>query len=297
MNAQVTLTDVSEVRKDLTFEIAAEEVKAEFEKTYNAYAWQAPVPGFRPGKAPRSMLKQRFGKEIEEQVFSRLLSHALQHALSDHQLNMIGEPDVTDLKYEEGAPLSFKVSLEILPSFELQEYKGLKATKRVQIVAEENVETVINQWRERMSKLVKVEDRPSQAGDTVTVNLVGKYLVAEGAEPEEDLKADDMQIELGAEGVQAEFNEHLTGVKEGEFRIRTSKPNVTVFWEVRATRNDLWMRAHPHPSEVDKPEGERGLVQHPELMGLSPDHGLNYQEVQQSRLVRNRPRPQTPVCD
>ncbi len=218
MKAQVALVDVSEVKKDLTIEIDAAEVKAEFEKTYEAYARQARVPGFRQGKIPRHMVKQRFAKDVKEEVLSRLLPHALGHALEDHKLNVVGEPQITDLTFAEDSPLSFKVSVEVIPNFELQEYKSLKATKRVRQVTDEDIEKIIERWRENSAEFVTVEDRPAQTGDFVSVNLTGKYVVAESAPPEEDLKANDVQIELGAEGVQPEFNEHLLNVKDGDVR-------------------------------------------------------------------------------
>ncbi len=120
--------------------------------------------------------------------------------------------------FEEGTPLRFKVSLEVLPDFELKEYKELKATKRVRQVTDEEVEDVINHWREQSAEFVPVEDRPAQTGDFVSVNLVGKYVDPQGPQEEEGMKADDVQIELGAEGVQQAFNEHLTGAKEGDVR-------------------------------------------------------------------------------
>ncbi len=218
MKTQVALVDVSEVKKDLTIEIDAVEVKAEFEKAYEAYARHAKVPGFRQGKIPRYLVKQRFANDVRQEVLSRLLPHALGHALEDHKLNVVGEPQITDLKFDEDTPLSFKVSVEVIPNFELQEYKSLKAVKRVRQVTEEDIEKIIERWRENSAEFVTVEDRPAQTGDFVSVNLIGKYVVAEGATPEEDLKADDVQIELGAVGVQLEFNEHLVNAKEGEVR-------------------------------------------------------------------------------
>ena len=218
MKTQVALVDVSQVKKDLTIEVATEEVNAEFEKMYQAYSQHVRVPGFRPGKVPRNILKQRFAEDVKDEVLKRLLPHALEHAITDHKLHVVGEPRIDDVSFAEGTPLRFKVSLEVLPDFELKEYKGLKATKRVRQVKDGDVEDVINHWREQAAESVMVEDRPAQTGDLVSVNLVGKYVDPQGPEEEEGMKADDVQVELGAEGVQAAFNEHLTGVKEGDLR-------------------------------------------------------------------------------
>jgi trigger factor len=218
LKTQVALIDVSDVKKDLTIEVATEEVNAEFDKTYQAYSQHVRVPGFRPGKVPRNILKQRFANDVKDEVLKRLLPHALEHAITDHKLRVVGEPQIDDVSFAEGAPLRFKASLEVLPDFELKEYKGLKITKRVRQVTDEDVENVVNHWREQSAEFVTVEGRPAQTGDFVSVNLVGKYLDPQGPQEEEGMKVDDVQIELGAEGVQETFNEHLIGVQEGDVR-------------------------------------------------------------------------------
>src|SRR5215470_13586772 len=218
---QVDVADLSQCRKDLTVEVPVEEVKAAFEKAYDTYARYAKVPGFRPGRVPRGVAKQRFAKEAKDEVVQNLLQHALEHAVADHNLHVVGSPRIDDLSVGEDEPMKFKATLEVLPEFELKEYKGLKLTKRVERVNDEDVESVLERFRQSASEFVPVEDRPSQDGDSVSVNLVGKYV--EPPEEEEDLKADDVQIEIGGAGVQGEFSENLRGVKAGdarEFRVK-----------------------------------------------------------------------------
>jgi len=218
LKLEVVVTDISQCKKDLTVEVAAEEVKKEYEKAYDAYVRYVKVPGFRPGRVPRGVVKQRFNKEVKEEVIGQLLPHALQHAVVDHKLRIIGDPQIDDVSVAEGEPLKFKATIEVLPEFELQEYKGLKAVKHVTPVKDEDVDKVIERWRENAAEFVPVEDRPSQTGDFVSINLVGKYLEAQEAHEQEDLKADDVQIELGSESVQPEFNENLLGVQSGDVR-------------------------------------------------------------------------------
>lgn len=215
MKLEVAVADVSQSVKALTIEIAADEVKAEFDKIYDGFQRQAKIPGFRPGRVPRGVVKQRFGKEIKDEVAKQLLPHALEHAIKDANLRIISEPAIQELSIIEGEPMKFKAHVEVLPEFELKEYKGLKATKRVVLVSDEDVEKTLQAWREASASLVPVEDRPSQEGDTVSVNLAGKYV-----EPkeEEDLKAEGVEVELGAEGLQPEFTTNLLGVKVDDVR-------------------------------------------------------------------------------
>ncbi|MBS1789737.1 MAG: trigger factor [Acidobacteria bacterium] len=218
MKQEVVITDVSQCQKDIGIEVSAEEVKKEFEKTYDAYMRYVKVPGFRPGRVPRDVVKQRFSKEIKDEVVGQLLPHALQHAVTDHQLRIVGEPHLKEMEISEGAPFKFKVGVEVLPEIELKEYKGVKATKRVAQVKEEDVDKAINTWRENFAEFVPIEDRPSKDGDFVSVNLVGKYLDPQEEHEKEDLKAEGIEIELGAEATQPEFTENLRGVKPDDVR-------------------------------------------------------------------------------
>jgi len=223
LKLEVAVADTTECKKDLTIEVSADEVQEQFNKTYEAYSRYAKVPGFRPGHVPRGVVKQRFAKDIKDEVLGQLLPHALEHVIVDHKLHVIGSPQINDISFNEGEPLRFKASVEVVPEFEVKQYKGLKVTKRVARVTEEDVAEVLNQMREGMAQLVPVEDRPSADGDYVSVNLVGKYVEPAAGEDLEDLKVDDVVIELGAEGVQPEFNDHLRGVKAGdgrEFRVK-----------------------------------------------------------------------------
>jgi trigger factor len=215
LKLEVVVEDISQCVKDLTVEVPADAVNAEYEKAYDTYQRYGKVPGFRPGRVPRGVVKQRFGKEVKDEVIKQLLPHALQQAIRDHKLNVVGDPALLDCTVGEGEPLKFKVGLEVLPEFELKEYKGLKATRRVVQASDEDVEKTLQSWRERAAQLAPVEDRPSQLGDTIAANVVGKYV-----EPpeEEDLKADDVPVELGAEGTHPAFNENLAGVRAGDVR-------------------------------------------------------------------------------
>jgi trigger factor len=220
LKLQVAVADISQCRKGLTVEVSVEEVNAAFEKTYGAYARHLKIPGFRPGRVPRELIKQRFAKEAEEEVVQSLVPEALQAAVAEHMLRVVGEPQIDALSISQGEPLKFRATFEVMPEFELKEYKGLKLTKRVATVTDEDVEHTLDHLRQSAAEFVPVEDRPSRDGDFVSVNLVGKYVEPPG---EEDLKSDDVQIEVGANNVQPEFTENLRDVKAGdvrEFRVK-----------------------------------------------------------------------------
>ena len=222
MKVQVAIAEVADCQKELTIEIGANEVQEEYNKAYGSFSRYAKVPGFREGKAPRGIIKQRFAKEIKEEVLKQLIPHALGHAFEENKLRVIGDPAIEgeDIVLKEGEPLTFKSRVFVLPDFELKDYKGLKLTKRVVRVTDENVDKVIADLREGAAQLVPVEDRAAQAGDFVSINLVGKYVDAADTE---DITTEDLVIELDSEGVQPDFNEQLMGVKEGEVKQFTVK--------------------------------------------------------------------------
>jgi trigger factor len=214
------LSDVSPTRKEIKIEIEPAAIRQAYDQVSDRYAKQASVPGFRPGHAPRAVVRNRFKSEIRAEVLKQLIPDAVNQAIDQHELNAIREPDV-ELENAAGLekfgeePISVKVNVEVLPKVEVQNYKGLEVARRLRPITDANVEEMFDAFRETSAAMQPVEDRASAAGDTVTVNLVGKFLDNPG---QEDLKADDVEVELGGRGVQEEFTENLTGVKADDER-------------------------------------------------------------------------------
>ena len=216
------IVDVSQTRKELKIEIEAEQVRAELERVAGEYARSANVPGFRKGHAPVAVVRTRFKKEIAGDVLQRLVPQAVEQALAESGLDVIGQPDVhLDPAHVEGlgkGPISFHVHAEVFPEVTLGDYKGLEAARRVRPVTDETVEGVINNLREASAALQPVEDRPAQEGDTVTVDFHGRYVEPAG---DEDINVSDVEVVIGGDGVIQEFNEHLTGVRPDEVKTFT----------------------------------------------------------------------------
>jgi trigger factor len=206
--------DVSPTRKEIKIEIEPAAIRQTYDQVSDRYAKQASVPGFRPGHAPRAVVRNRFKSEIRAEVLQQLIPDAVNQAIDKHELNAIKEPDV-ELDNTEGLekfgeqPISVKVNVEVLPKVEVQNYKGFEVSRRVRPITDANVDEMFDAFRETSAAMQPVEDRVSITGDMVTVNLVGKFL---DNPDQEDLKADDVEVELGGRGVQPEFTENLTGV-------------------------------------------------------------------------------------
>jgi trigger factor len=217
------LIDHSATRKEIRIEIDAEEVRKQLDQVTQRYMKQATVPGFRPGRAPQAIVRQRFKEEIRSEVLREIVPQALDQAITEENLDVIGEPDV-QLADEAGlekfgdVPLAVNAKLEVFPEIELGEYKNLEVARRVRPVTDEDLDTMVESLRESAAALVPVEDRGAEEGDTVTVNFRGRYV----NEPEaEEIKADEVDVVLGGEGVLAEFNENLAGVRPDDERTFT----------------------------------------------------------------------------
>ncbi|HEX8070164.1 MAG TPA: trigger factor [Pyrinomonadaceae bacterium] len=214
------LVDHSPTRKELKIEIDADAVRAEYDRVSDRYAAQANVPGFRKGHAPRSVVRTRFKHEIRGEVVQNLVPQAVQDAIVERNLDVVGEPDI-HLADEAGLeklgqqPLALHAHVEVLPDFELGQYKGLAVARRTRPVKDEEVEQLIAQLRESAASLQPVEDRAAELGDTVTADFLGKYI--EPQEPD-DINVSEVEVELGGPGVVAEFTENLTGARPDDVR-------------------------------------------------------------------------------
>jgi trigger factor len=217
------LIDVSPTRKEIKVEIETDAVRAAYDRVSDRYAQHATVPGFRPGHAPREVVRTRFKDKIRGEVLQELVPQAISDAIAKHALDVIGQPDI-HLDNSEGLgklgaePISVHVHVEVLPEVELGEYKGLGAARRVRPVTDEDVDRVIESLREASASLQPVEDRGAEIGDTVLVNFHGKFVEMP---EEEDITADEVDVELGGPGVQQEFIDNLLGVKADEEKTFT----------------------------------------------------------------------------
>ncbi|HEX8177757.1 MAG TPA: trigger factor [Pyrinomonadaceae bacterium] len=217
------VVDLSPTRKEIKIEIDANIVRATYERISAQYAKMANVPGFRRGHTPTSVVQTRFKNEIRTEVLREIVPQAVQDAIEEHKLVVLGEPEIhldnTEGLEKLGADaVSLHVHVEILPDVELGEYKGLEAARRLRPVMDEDIDRVIEGLREASASLEPVEDRGAELGDTVTVNFTGKFI----GEPEaEDINVEEVDVELGGPGVQQEFTDNLIGVRADETKTFT----------------------------------------------------------------------------
>ena len=206
-------TAAATCRRELDLEIPADEVTKKLESVAKEFARVARVPGFRPGKAPVSLIRRRFADDIKGEVVQSLVPQRVEQAVTEQKLTPVSQPQVEKLDFTEGQPLKFRAVFEVLPEFELANYKDLDLEMPAMEVTDDDVTKEIESVRERASAFAPVEGRPAENGDYVQLKLTGTP--EGGGEP---IQADSVLCHIGAEETMEPFNENLRGANAGDHK-------------------------------------------------------------------------------
>ncbi|HXA76917.1 MAG TPA: trigger factor [Candidatus Acidoferrales bacterium] len=198
-------------RREIELEIPAENVTKVAEKVARDIARIARIPGFRPGKAPITLVRRRFADDIQGEVVQSLVPEYLEKALDEKKLVPVTRPEVDKVEFKEGEPLKFRAIFEVLPEFELGDYKNLQVQVDEIEAGDAQVDQAIEEMRERAATFVPVEGRAAKDGDSVLIKLKG--VPTGGGEP---VEADNILVPLGADETLASFTENLRGASAGE---------------------------------------------------------------------------------
>lgn len=205
-------------KRELELEIPAENVQKAAEKVARDLARVARVPGFRPGKAPVTLIRRRFADDIQGEVVQSLVPEYLEKALDEKKLIPVTRPEVDKVEFKEGEPLRFRAVFEVLPEFELGEYKNLEVQVDGIEIGDAQVAKTLEEMRERAATFVPVEGRAAKDGDFVLMKLAGTPVG--GGDP---VQADNILCHLGAEETLESFTENLRGAQPGETKKFQSK--------------------------------------------------------------------------
>lgn len=223
------LSDTSPTQKHLTIEVPAETVETEIATTAAAYAKSAKVPGFRQGKVPTKVVRQRFMEQILDDVAHRLIPRVVTDALVERGLQPVAAPDIHDLQLKEGAPMTFHAHFEVLPAIDPGAYTGIALTKPAAVLEVGAVDQALEQLQQRASKWTPVEDRAAESGDALLMDLTrqakGALIVMPG-QTSNDEAPETMQnvsVELGAAANPPGFDANLMGVKPGDQKTFTTE--------------------------------------------------------------------------
>jgi len=204
-------------KHSLEITVPIEEVEAETGRAVAHVQKRAKLPGFRPGKAPVSIIRQHFAGDIRRQVLESLIPKHLHNRFEAENLTVVGQPDITEVHLDPGEPLRFKAEFEVVPPVELQDYKGLTVKYHDPEVTDEDVSKRIEELRHQKAEFVNEDPRPLQDGDFAVLSL--ESLSPVDGPP---VKNDEMTLEVGGGDTLEDFSENLRGMspeEEKEFEV------------------------------------------------------------------------------
>jgi trigger factor len=215
--------DESPILKRVEIEIAPKRVKKAFDRAYKDLAQRVSVKGFRPGKAPRSVLERLYGASIAEQIEQTLVSETLGDAVELAGVEPVAEPSIEAEAPKPDQPFQYVARVEVKPPVELPDLTGLPATKPAVSVAEDDVQKELDQLRERQAQQVEESEGTVLAeGHTASIDFVGRI----DGEPFEGGSGQGVDLELGSNQFIPGFEEQLVGAAAGDdLEVRVSFPD------------------------------------------------------------------------
>jgi trigger factor len=212
---QISETKTEGLEREYKVVIPAKEINDKVMERLTQIAQSANLPGFRPGKAPVSLLKKKYGPAVMGEVLQEALNDSTVKVVSDNKLRPVGQPDIQISKFDDGHDLEFTMSLEIAPEFEPVDLKTIELERLVAEPKEEEVEASLKRVAEANRTIEKVEEsRAAVKGDHLQIDFVGSI---DGVEFPGG-KAEDYVLELGSGSFIPGFEDQLVGAKAGEDR-------------------------------------------------------------------------------
>ncbi len=208
---KVAVEEIEGCKRRLAVEAPADVVRQEWERAYGRVQKQARLPGFRRGHVPRALVKVHFADDVRREVAEHLIPDIYRRALSEARLEPVDEPDLQEVKLEEGAPLSFVAVVEVKPAIALGEYKGVVVEHRPKPITAEDVDAALEQMREQQAQFRAV-DRAAAPGDLLVVDYA---LALEGEEPSSQ---SGYEFVVGGGTVLPEIDQAVVGMRAGEER-------------------------------------------------------------------------------
>lgn len=209
---ETTINTLGGWEQELDVTITAEELQPHFDKAYFKYRPRAEIRGFRKGKAPITMIKRLFGEQIEHDSLTDITNDLFQQIIKEKDIHPIGEQVLTDIQYERGQHLKFKIKYEIKPEFELKTYQGIHVEKPIHIVTDEEVEQELER-RRKANHSAKSVEKVTDDEHIVTVDM--QMLDSTGF-PMIGKKNEDLRLYLSSVELPSELRVHLLHASVGD---------------------------------------------------------------------------------
>ena len=200
--------------RELVLDVPAEDVSKSFRRVTRNYQKYAKIPGFRPGKVPEAVIKRRFATEIRKEVIDGLLPERFNQAVRELGVTPVGQPQVTELTVDDGAPLHVRAVFEFIPAFSIEGYQNVTVPKPSVEVTEEEVQQELEHLRESRATIEPVEeDRALADGDWAQISYTGTI---EGEAEAAPVAGEDSLVEIGGKDTVEAFTTALRGARPGE---------------------------------------------------------------------------------
>ena len=201
---------VESCKREIDIAVPWDDVRHESDRIIESFRRQARIPGFRPGKAPAAVVRSRYQKEIRQEIVEQLIPKFFHAEAVEKKYDIVGKPQFHDLEMEDGEPMTFRAEFEVVPEFELSDYRRLQVPYNEPEVSDEQLEAELEALRERHASFVNLDPRPLEDGDIAVLSL--------SSDPPDGPKIDeeDTTIALAEEGTLPEFTENLRGRSPGE---------------------------------------------------------------------------------
>ncbi len=197
----------------LKVEVPAEDLQKAIERAFREVSRHVAIPGFRKGKVPRRVLQTRLGMEA---IYDEVLEHDLPgyygDAVREAGIEPVSQPEVDVVEIEEGKPLVFTATVEVLPQVESVEWKGVEISKPESELTDEELSTAMDNLRENFAKLEDTPGKKLDEGDFALIDYTGSV----NNMPLEEGPINDYMLEIGSGNIWPEFNEELKGKRKGD---------------------------------------------------------------------------------
>lgn len=211
---QVTVDDLSTVKKVLHIEIPENDIARELDQAYKELKKTSKIKGFRPGKTPRSVLERMFKKNVHADVTSKLIQDSFVEALKETDLEILGSPKIDPPELTEKEPYKYDAVVQLRPEIEDVEFKGLSLKKTLYKVSEEEVNSQLKMLQKNIARLETIEEqRPVQEGDAAVIDYEG---FKDGEPFEKTQKTQDFTLKVGVGIIAKDFDLQIIGMKQGE---------------------------------------------------------------------------------
>ncbi len=209
---QVVLESPSALERQFTITIPTGDVETEFEAKLAETAKRVRIDGFRPGKVPASVVRQRYGQAIRQEIASDLMEKSLGQALSEHDVKPIGQPTIDDVSFEEGADFSFKATFEVFPELDPTLIDSDEIEQTQCKIGASDIKEMIATLREQRKSWKESARAAAKQGDRVTIDFEGFI----DGEAFEGGNGDNHALVLGSGSMIPGFEDGIVGLKKGE---------------------------------------------------------------------------------